>query len=123
MPGASPRHDVWDTRSAYLLICARSVSSTARSNDDAFGGDFSRCSATYLSRLATSAASFSFSALRSFICLSSSAARCSGFNARRLSGSSSSLTLASFCLPAATSLTRSPSPVMASDENLARLLR
>src|SRR5213080_5355291 len=55
-----------EARSAltHRLICAFSVSSTTRSNDDAFGGAFTRCSATYLSRLATSVASLSFSALR-----------------------------------------------------------
>ena len=42
----------------YRLICAFSVSSTTRSNDDAFGGALSRCSATNLSRLATSADEF-----------------------------------------------------------------
>jgi len=43
---------------AYLLICAFNVSSTTRSKDDAFGGALSRCSATNLSRFATSAVEF-----------------------------------------------------------------
>src|SRR5207253_6192654 len=76
---------------AHRLICARSVSSTTRSNDEAFGGAFARASATYLSRLATSAESFSFSALRLAICLLTSSTRCSGFIARRFAGRSSSL--------------------------------
>src|SRR6266516_6188262 len=71
---------------SHFLICAFSVSSTTRSNDDPFGAVSSRASATYLSRLATRAASFSFKALRCFICLLSSSMRCSGFSARRFSG-------------------------------------
>src|SRR6266700_4985018 len=70
----------------YRLICAFNVSSTTRSKDDAFGGALSRCSATNLSRFATSAESFWFNALRCFICLSSSSMRCSGFSARRGNG-------------------------------------
>src|SRR5260221_699691 len=107
---------------SHRLICAFNVSSTTRSNDDAFDGALARWSATYLSRIVTSAPSLSFSSLRWFICLLTSSMRASGFNARRLSGNSSSFNEASFCRPAAMSLTRSPSPVTASEVDLARLL-
>src|SRR5205823_3319507 len=108
---------------SYRLICAFSVSSTTRSNDDALGGAVARWSAMYLSRFATSAASFSLSALRWPICLLTSSMRCSGFIARRLSGSSSSLMAEKLLRPAVTSATRSPSPVTASDVAFERLLR
>src|SRR4051812_22810077 len=107
----------------HRLICAFSVSSTTRSNDDAFGGALARWSATYLSRFATSADSFSLSALRWPICLLTSSLRCSGFSARRLSGRSSSLMVERLLRPAVTSETRSPSPVTASDVDFDRLLR
>src|SRR4029077_12902868 len=99
----------------YRLICAFSVSTTTRSNDDAFGGALVRWSATYLSRFATRLASFSLSALRWLICLLTSSTRCSGFIARRLSGRSSSLMREKLLRPAVTSVTRSPSPVTASE--------
>jgi hypothetical protein len=49
------RHKAGHDDQGYRLICAFSVSSTTRSNDEAFGGALARWSATYLSRLATSA--------------------------------------------------------------------
>src|SRR4051812_16797636 len=45
----------WSAPFVYRLICALNVSSTTRSNDDAFGGALSRASATNLSRFTTSA--------------------------------------------------------------------
>src|SRR4051812_36089153 len=117
------RDDEWSlAQLPHRLSCAFSVSSTTRSNDDAFGGALARASATYLSRFATSPLSLAFSSLRWFICLLTSSMRASGFIARRLSGKSSSLMAEKLLRPAPISATRSPSPVTASEVYLERLL-
>ena len=99
------------------LICARSVSSTARSKELPRLGRAASCAARRRSwsRFFTRSVMRSFSVLRSPICLSIAAWR-----SRRLHGcaarpaSSSSLTARASAGRRATSATRSPSPVTAS---------